>query len=134
MQTSEQIHGAQSDALPFACTPTRVTKSFTFRRSERVKSRRSERRANSRHSERCTSQLESFLVSKLLLDCSFNGTRSSTLHEEISSGNSRKSRNIHSHGRKSHRRISTRKCLDLRICKVNNSHLQVSTQNSPQGG
>ena len=41
-------------AKVFACTPTRLTKSFTWRRSERVKSPRS-KRANSRRSERCTS-------------------------------------------------------------------------------
>ena len=40
--------------LVFARTPTRLTKSFTWRRSGRVKRRRSER-ANPRRSERCTS-------------------------------------------------------------------------------
>ena len=39
----------------FACTPTRLTKSFTWQRSKRVKRRRSER-ANSRRWEGCTSQ------------------------------------------------------------------------------
>ena len=47
-------HRSLHVCLVFACTRASVTKSFTWRRSERVKSRRSER-ANSRRSERCTS-------------------------------------------------------------------------------
>ena len=58
------------------------------------------------------------LLSKPLLDFSFNGTRQASRGNLI-----RKLQKATKHPRlcrKSHRRISTRKCLDLGICKVKN--------------
>ncbi len=54
--------------LVFACTPIRLTKSFTGGWSERVKRRRSER-ANPRRSERCTSPFFTSAASLDLLWC-----------------------------------------------------------------